>query len=89
MAYNLKYSHAELIIGEKLSQPIEHILDEHPRKFNQKQAAQFAKDLKARIKTSTDIVNTNLNESRTKMKQQYDKRSRNLKFSVGDALETL
>ena len=77
-------NYKKLIIGEKLSQPIEHVLDEHPRKFNQKQAAQFAKDLKARIKTSTEIVNNNLNASRTKMKQQYDKRSRNLKFSVGD-----
>ncbi len=85
IAYNLKCTPAELVLGEKLSQPIDHVFDDDgPKNFNQKQATCFAKDLKSRIESSTEIVNNRLMLSRDKMKKQFDKSSKPPPFSVGD-----
>ncbi len=86
MAYNLKCSPAEIVFGEKLRQPIDHILDDSTKNFSQKQAASFAKDLKTRIHTSRSIINNNLGVSRDKMKEQYDKTVKKSPFSVGDVV---
>ena len=86
IAYNSKCTPAELMIGQKLSQPIDHVFDNKNKKqnFNQKQASQFAKDLKLRIENSKNIVNKHLTVSRERMKSQFDKGAKPSPFSVGD-----
>ena len=77
MAYNTKCTPAEVMLGEKISQPIDHVVEDNSKiSYNKKHAASFAKDLKLRIQTSKDIVNRNLAASRGKMKEQFDKKAR-------------
>ena len=84
IAQNTKFSPAELIFGDKLAKPLDHLMENPHRNqtHSQKQGAQFAKELKSRIKSSEAIVNTNLNNSRTQMKQQYDKQTKSSPFSI-------
>ena len=86
IAHNTKFSPAELIFGDKLVQPIDHLIDNPHQTYSQKQGSQFAKELKSRIKSSEAIVNTNLHNSRKQMKQQYDKRANSPSFEVNDTV---
>ncbi len=86
IAYNTKVSPAELIFGEKLTQPIDNIMSDKPRTFNQKQGSEFAQELKSRIQSSTKIVNEHLLKSREQMKKAYDKDTTFSPFSVGDTV---
>ncbi len=79
-----KVSPAELVLGDKLVQPIDHIVEDIPQTFNQKQGSAFAKDLKSRVKSSVEIVNKHLVDSRSQMKKTYDKNARVHPFSIGD-----
>ena len=54
--------------------------------MNQRQAAQFAKDLKSRLKSSQKVVNEHLIVSRQQMKTQFDKTVRQSQFTVGDTV---
>ena len=82
--YNTKFSPAELVIGAKLVQPIDDIVDNVPKTYPEKQAHAFAKQLTDKLKESYIIANENLKLSRNKMKEQYDKKASAHSFSVGD-----
>ena len=84
MAYHSKCAPAELILGQNLSQPIDHVFDEAAQTYNQRQATAFAKDLKARIQASKVIVDSQLSSSRANMKQQFDKSAKYPSYLVGD-----
>ena len=84
VAYNTKHSPSELVLGEKLVQPVDHIIDNTSKTFNQKQGTDFAKDIKTKIKKSNQVVNQNLFVSRKKMKDQFDKGVKLAPFDVGD-----
>ena len=84
LAYNTKLSPAELVFGSKLTKPIDRLVNVQPKSFSQKQAVAFAKDLRARIKSSQSIVNELLVDSREQMKRQFDKSTVPVPFEVGD-----
>ena len=86
IAYNTKVSPAELMIGTKLSQPLDQVLELSTQSLSQKQGALFAKDLKNRIQNSQRLVNKQLNVSRDKMKVQYDKTAKPSPFKIGDTV---
>ena len=84
--YNTKCSPAELIFGEKLIQPIGHLMDYGAETFGQKQGSAFAKELKSRIESCKKMVNSHLAETRKQMKKRYDKGSKPSPFSIGDTV---
>ena len=73
--YNSKYSPSELMLGAKLTQPVDRFVSTSaiPMSYNTKQAGDFAKKIKQRLDDSNDIVQHNLAKSRHNMKVQYDK----------------
>ena len=84
LAYNTKLSPAELVLGTKLVQPIDTLIDTNFKSHAQKQGAAFAKDLCSRVRASQRLVNQNLALSRQQMKKQYDKSTIPPPFSLGD-----
>ena len=84
IAYNTKVTPAELIIGAKLTQPLDQVFEPSTQSYNQKQGALFAKDLKCRIQNSQKLVNQELTSSRSKMKDNYDKTAKPSPFKIGD-----
>ena len=84
IAYNTKCTPAELVLGSKLTQPIDQLIDNTSSTFAQKQGAAFARDLKSKINNSHKLVNTHLKSSREQMKSQFDKGANPSPFAVGD-----
>ena len=85
MAYNTKHTPAEIILGDKINQPLDHLFENEPKaSYNKKQAAEFAKELKNRIRNSKKIINENLTTSRNNMKKQFDKRAFQHPFRIND-----
>ena len=79
--YNSKVCPSELIMGSKLMQPIDEIV-EKPSVGNKK-ANEFVRHLKRKILESDKTVQEQLEKSRIRMKEQYDKSAKNHKFVVG------
>ena len=67
-AYNTKTSPAELLFGEKLSTPVDQIVETLPRTFSEKQGVSFAKEVQNKINKSILLVNKHLEQSRMQMK---------------------
>ncbi len=61
-------------------------MDDNPRTYNQKQGSAFAKELKSRVKSSENIVNEHLVDTRKQMKKMYDKDTKPSPFSIGDTV---
>lgn len=81
--YSTGFSPAELMIGSKLEQPVDTIVN-LPKTYSEKQAQIFANDLKKNIEQSNKIVRQQLFQSREKMKNHYDKTTKTIEFNVGD-----
>ena len=84
MAYHTRFTPAELLIGDKLRQPVDFVSPSKTKSFAHGQSKKFAEDLKNKIVKSAELVKANLEKSRKKMKTTYDKTIRNQKFNVGD-----
>ena len=83
IAHSTKFTLSELMLGTKLSQPIDQFVESPPKSFA-KQAIDFAKNVKAKIENSTKIVQQNLQKSRNNMKKEYDKKVKGSPIHVGD-----
>ena len=82
-----KCTPAELVLGNNVIRPIDvSIKNNEKSSFANKQARDFASELTEKIDNSTQVVNENLNRSRSKMKATYDKKNSNHKFKIGDSV---
>ena len=71
IAFSTKFTPSELMLGAKLSQPIDRFVESPLKSFVHKQAIDFAKRVKAKIDNSAKIVQQNLQKSRNDMKKEH------------------
>ena len=77
IANSTHFTPAELILGTKLTRPIDKLIptedQTQPVPYNQKQAAQFSKSLIDKMVETINITRDNLSKSRKHMKNTFDK----------------
>ena len=88
-----KVTPAELILGAKLSLPTALLFNKSPQQQIQqsaphhvKQAQAFANDIGTCLKNSFTNVRSILNQSRERMKQQYDKKTTQHHYKINDTV---
>ena len=67
ISYNTKFTPSELMIGSKLVQPIDTVIGLVPKSHIDKQCHLYARELRARLNDSYQMVNEHLVHSRQKM----------------------
>ena len=82
-----KYTPAELVFGDNIVRPIDFAIEKNsPIPRSKRNAKEFAVELADQIENASKIVNSNLENSRNKMKNTYDKKMSTHKFSIGDSV---